>query len=311
MVNAALRAAAGEMSPRATGLSVRPTARSRSASSQSFERPTDAWFSEERDAEQHDPPRLEPDADAEDDRDRGDRDRGTRVRAEGERAHSVRHAASVFGLDAGAAAHGRAPHATRLAAGGGARRVARAFRRFATLVQPDFAPRDTAAESVDVVLQELACACVYLRACRDDSPRWPRKVGVSEATVSRVLNEKPGVSEATRQAVLTALDVLGYERPTKLRGERARLVGLFLPELQQPDLPRVRRGGRRCARAERLHAGALHADRGRYHRGRLRRAAAAAAGLRRRVRRAASTRRRTRRTSTTRGSRSSTCPRCS
>jgi DNA-binding LacI/PurR family transcriptional regulator len=64
-----------------------------------------------------------------------------------------------------------------------------------------------------------------------------RKVGVSEATVSRVLNEKPGVSEATRRAVLTALDVLGYERPTKLRGERARLVGLFLPELQNPIFP--------------------------------------------------------------------------
>jgi DNA-binding LacI/PurR family transcriptional regulator len=64
-----------------------------------------------------------------------------------------------------------------------------------------------------------------------------RKVGVSEATVSRVLNEKPGVSDATRQAVLTALDVLGYERPSKLRGERARLVGLVLPELQNPIFP--------------------------------------------------------------------------
>jgi DNA-binding LacI/PurR family transcriptional regulator len=64
-----------------------------------------------------------------------------------------------------------------------------------------------------------------------------RKVGVSEATVSRVLNGKPGVSETTRQAVLTALDVLGYERPTKLRGERARLVGLVLPELQNPIFP--------------------------------------------------------------------------
>ena len=64
-----------------------------------------------------------------------------------------------------------------------------------------------------------------------------RKVGVSEATVSRVLNGKPGVAEATRQAVLTALDVLGYERPTKLRGERARLVGLVLPELQNPIFP--------------------------------------------------------------------------
>jgi DNA-binding LacI/PurR family transcriptional regulator len=64
-----------------------------------------------------------------------------------------------------------------------------------------------------------------------------QKVGVSEATVSRVLNERPGVSESTRQAVLTALDVLGYERPTKLRGERARLVGLVMPELQNPIFP--------------------------------------------------------------------------
>jgi DNA-binding LacI/PurR family transcriptional regulator len=63
------------------------------------------------------------------------------------------------------------------------------------------------------------------------------RAGVSEATVSRVLNSKPGVSDATRSTVLTALDVLGYERPTKLRGERARLVGLVLPELQNPIFP--------------------------------------------------------------------------
>jgi LacI family repressor for deo operon, udp, cdd, tsx, nupC, and nupG len=64
-----------------------------------------------------------------------------------------------------------------------------------------------------------------------------KKAGVSEATVSRVLNGRSGVSEATRTSVLTALDVLGYERPTKLRGERARLVGLVLPELQNPIFP--------------------------------------------------------------------------
>ena len=64
-----------------------------------------------------------------------------------------------------------------------------------------------------------------------------KKAGVSEATVSRVLNNRDGVSESTRTAVLTALDVLGYERPTKLRGERARLVGLVLPELQNPIFP--------------------------------------------------------------------------
>jgi DNA-binding LacI/PurR family transcriptional regulator len=64
-----------------------------------------------------------------------------------------------------------------------------------------------------------------------------RRVGVSEATVSRVLNGKQGVSDTTRQAVLTALDVLGYERPAQLRGVRARLVGIVLPELQNPIFP--------------------------------------------------------------------------
>ena len=64
-----------------------------------------------------------------------------------------------------------------------------------------------------------------------------KKVGVSEATVSRVLNGKPGVSDTTRETVLTALDVLGYERPSKLRGQRARLIGLVLPEVQNPIFP--------------------------------------------------------------------------
>jgi DNA-binding LacI/PurR family transcriptional regulator len=64
-----------------------------------------------------------------------------------------------------------------------------------------------------------------------------KKVGVSEATVSRVLNGKAGVSDTTREAVLTALDVLGYERPSKLRGQRARLIGLVLPEVQNPIFP--------------------------------------------------------------------------
>ncbi|MET8679789.1 LacI family DNA-binding transcriptional regulator [Streptomyces sp. NPDC004647] len=61
--------------------------------------------------------------------------------------------------------------------------------------------------------------------------------GVSEATVSRVLNGKPGVSQATRAAVLTALDVLGYERPPQLRGRANRLVGLVVPEMSNPVFP--------------------------------------------------------------------------
>ena len=64
-----------------------------------------------------------------------------------------------------------------------------------------------------------------------------RQAQVSEATVSRVINDRRGVSLETRQAVLTALDVLGYERPTKLRKRSAGLVGLVVPELDNPIFP--------------------------------------------------------------------------
>ncbi|NUT37890.1 MAG: LacI family DNA-binding transcriptional regulator, partial [Hamadaea sp.] len=61
--------------------------------------------------------------------------------------------------------------------------------------------------------------------------------GVSEATVSRVLNGRAGVSQATRDTVLTALDVFGFARPEPLRRDRARLIGLVLPDLQNPIFP--------------------------------------------------------------------------
>jgi DNA-binding LacI/PurR family transcriptional regulator len=61
--------------------------------------------------------------------------------------------------------------------------------------------------------------------------------GVSQATVSRVLRDKPGISAATRDSVLTALDVLGFERPVQVRSARARLIGLVLPDLQNPIFP--------------------------------------------------------------------------
>jgi LacI family transcriptional regulator, repressor for deo operon, udp, cdd, tsx, nupC, and nupG len=63
------------------------------------------------------------------------------------------------------------------------------------------------------------------------------QAGVSEATVSRVLNDKPGVAESTRQSVLTALDVLGYERPVRLKPHSVGLVGLIVPELDNPIFP--------------------------------------------------------------------------
>lgn len=63
-----------------------------------------------------------------------------------------------------------------------------------------------------------------------------RQAGVSPATVSRVLNDKPGVSGDKRQSVFGALDVLGIERPQRRR-RPAGLVGLVTPELDNPIFP--------------------------------------------------------------------------
>lgn len=63
------------------------------------------------------------------------------------------------------------------------------------------------------------------------------QAGVSTATVSRVLNGKDTVAPSTRKAVLTALDLLGYERPERLRPRPSGLIGMIVPELTNPIFP--------------------------------------------------------------------------
>lgn len=55
--------------------------------------------------------------------------------------------------------------------------------------------------------------------------------------MSRVLNNRAGVSDATRAAVLASVDVLGYQRPAQLVPRRAGQVGLVVPELDDPVIP--------------------------------------------------------------------------
>jgi LacI family transcriptional regulator, repressor for deo operon, udp, cdd, tsx, nupC, and nupG len=62
--------------------------------------------------------------------------------------------------------------------------------------------------------------------------------GVSQATVSRVLNGRPGVAEETRREVLRALDQLGYVPVGIARARRRGLIGLIVPELDNPVFPR-------------------------------------------------------------------------
>lgn len=58
--------------------------------------------------------------------------------------------------------------------------------------------------------------------------------GVSTATVSRVVNRTGPVSPETRHRVLTAIDTLGYERPSSERTDTTPLIGIITPELTNP-----------------------------------------------------------------------------
>jgi DNA-binding LacI/PurR family transcriptional regulator len=64
-----------------------------------------------------------------------------------------------------------------------------------------------------------------------------RRVGVSSATVSRVLSNKPHVSEEVRRRILAAMEELDY-RPSRvarsLRVQHSRIIGLIISDIQNP-----------------------------------------------------------------------------
>ncbi|GAA4984820.1 LacI family DNA-binding transcriptional regulator [Kineococcus glutinatus] len=63
------------------------------------------------------------------------------------------------------------------------------------------------------------------------------RAGVSQATVSRVLNGRPGVAAATRERVAAAVAALGYQRLTVPQARPAGLVGIVVPEIDNPVFP--------------------------------------------------------------------------
>lgn len=74
-----------------------------------------------------------------------------------------------------------------------------------------------------------------LMALRPKLQEISRLTGVSLATVSRVLNAKPGVASETRRKVLDSLAELGYQEP--VRTTRTGVVGIITPELDNPIFP--------------------------------------------------------------------------
>lgn len=69
--------------------------------------------------------------------------------------------------------------------------------------------------------------------------------GVSVMTVSRVVNDRPGVGEDTRARVRRAITALGYRPNIVARGlkaHRSRTIGLIVPDVTNPYFPSIVRG---------------------------------------------------------------------
>jgi LacI family transcriptional regulator, galactose operon repressor len=72
-----------------------------------------------------------------------------------------------------------------------------------------------------------------------------RLAGVSTATVSRVLNQKPDVDPATRERILRIMEEQGFVpniAASGLAGRHSRLLGALVPSLTWPSVPELMRG---------------------------------------------------------------------
>jgi LacI family transcriptional regulator len=72
-----------------------------------------------------------------------------------------------------------------------------------------------------------------------------RRVGVSPSVVSRALNNKYGVKEATRQAIAEAAKEMGYHPNVAARSlvtRRSQTIGVIIPDISEPFYSRVIKG---------------------------------------------------------------------
>jgi LacI family transcriptional regulator len=72
-----------------------------------------------------------------------------------------------------------------------------------------------------------------------------RLAGVSRSTVSRVLNKKPDVDDATRERVLRVIEEHGFipdQSATRLAGGRSKIIGVIAPAVTWPLIPTTVQG---------------------------------------------------------------------
>lgn len=78
-----------------------------------------------------------------------------------------------------------------------------------------------------------------------------REVNVSVTTISRVLNNKPDVSEETKKKVKKAIEKMGYNPNTVARGlvlKKTNSIGLIIPDINNPFFPEIIKGVERTAK---------------------------------------------------------------
>ncbi|HWE61340.1 MAG TPA: LacI family DNA-binding transcriptional regulator, partial [Chloroflexota bacterium] len=72
-----------------------------------------------------------------------------------------------------------------------------------------------------------------------------RAAGVSIQTISAVINDKSGISEATRERVRRVIEELDYhpnQLASSLRSQRTRTIGILVPSITNPYWPEMVRG---------------------------------------------------------------------
>ncbi len=80
--------------------------------------------------------------------------------------------------------------------------------------------------------------------------------GVSYQTVSRVINDRPEVSDSTRERVQKVIDETGY-RPShiarSLATARTATIGLVVPDISNPFFADIARGAEQDSFGARVH----------------------------------------------------------
>ena len=95
--------------------------------------------------------------------------------------------------------------------------------------------------NVNVYKLSLQKGCLNMATMKDIA----EKANVSITTVSRVINNKPDVSEETKEKINNIIKELGYQPNNIARSlvlQKSHTIGLLIPDISNPFFPEVAKG---------------------------------------------------------------------